>query len=463
MKRSAGLFICVLVITAMRVNSFAAERPALGAAPRYLENYEFLKSQTEVKDFFDPIKYIQLDSDPLTYISFGGEDRERFEAFLKNPLFGITRLRSDEYFLHRTLLHADLHVGEYFRSFVQFGYHNVWSKEGAITSTERSNVDLQQIFFETHLPLEKNEKLNLRVGRQEMPLGSQRLVSVREGPNVRQSFDAVRIDYDNAGNKFTSFLARPVLLRENAFDDKSDTTQKFWGIYSTLSITRELSVDMYYLGLNRERAKFAQGTADENRQTIGARLFGATSGVDYNFESAFQYGSFGQGKIQAWTFASDTGYSFKDLIWQPRIGLKADIASGDKKGSDKELNTFNALFPKGSYFTENALVGPANIIDLQPNITLKFSKAISVNFGADILWRESTQDAVYRQPTIAIAGTAGKPGAYTGTQYFVLGTWQIDSHLSLGLTYVHFAVANVIKTVGGGNNDYVGSWVSYRF
>jgi hypothetical protein len=143
--------------------------------------------------------------------------------------------------------------------------------------------------------------------------------------------------------------------------------------------------------------------------------------------------------------------------------LKANIASGDRNRNDKELNTFNALFPRGSYFTENALVGPANIIDLQPNVTLKVNTAISVNLGADILWRENTQDAVYRQPIIAIAGTAGKSDRYTGTQYFVLGTWQVDSHLSLGLTYVHFAVGNVIKAVGGGNSDYVGSWMSYRF
>jgi hypothetical protein len=283
----------------MHVNAFAGERPALGAASRYLENYEFLKSQTETEDFFDPIKYMQLDDSPLTYISFGGEVRERFEGFLKNPLFGTARLRSDEYFLHRSLLHADLHVSQYFRSFVQLGYHNVWSKEGVITSTERNNIDLQQVFFETNFPLEKNEKLNLRIGRQELAFGSQRLVSVRDGPNIRQSFDGVRADYGQGALKVTSFLTRPVLLRENAFDDKSDLSQKFWGIYSTLPIDQELSADMYYLGLNREKAKFAQGTADENRQTFGVRLFGAASGFDYNFETAFQYGRFGQGNVRA--------------------------------------------------------------------------------------------------------------------------------------------------------------------
>ncbi len=185
----------IFVFLLCSASAYADERPALTANPRFEENYQFLADPAKRTDFFDPVKYIQLGDDPHSYLSFGGEVRERYEGFLDNPLFGLNHLSHDDYLLSRTLLGADLHVTPYFRSFVQLGFHDVYGKDGTITSTERSRFDLQQAFAEGNLPLGEGEKLTLRTGRQEMPLGSQRLVSFREGPNIRQSFDAARAIY----------------------------------------------------------------------------------------------------------------------------------------------------------------------------------------------------------------------------------------------------------------------------
>lgn len=86
-----------------------------------------------------------------------------------------------------------------------------------------------------------------------------------------------------------------------------------------------------------------------------------------------------------------------------------------------------------------------------------------VNFGENILWRDNIQDAIYRQPNIAIPGTAGRKGRYIGTQDFVLVSWQFNKYTSINATYVHFSVGNTIKSIGGGDSDYVGSWISLRF
>ena len=439
------------------------DRPQLSSQPRYEEDYRFLTDPTKRSDIFDQVKFVSLSDDKDIFVSFGGEDRERFEDFIKKPLFGITNLNSDNYLLHRTLLHSDIHITDYFRSFIQLGYHNVWSKEGSITSTERSNTDIQQAFAEADLPLASDEKIGLRVGRQEIALGSQRLVSVREGPNIRQSFDAIRSTFKDASYNVTGFVAHPVSIKADAFDDTSDQKQDFWGFYGTVPLGKALNSDLYYLGLSRDDSKFAQGTGNEKRHSVGTRLWGTTLPFDYNIEGVYQFGTFGEGDISAWTFASDNGYNNKELPWQPRFGIKADVASGDKDNTDKDLNTFNALFPKGAYFTENALIGPANFIDLQPNILLKPLHDVSINAGADILWRENTNDAIYRQPNIAIPKTAGLGGQYTGTQNFILSTWQIDPHLSFTATYVYFVVGNAIKLAGGKDVQYLGSWVTYRF
>ena len=41
------------------------------------------------------------------------------------------------------------------------------------------------------------------------------------------------------------------------------------------------------------------------------------------------------------------------------------VASGDNDPRARTLNTFNALFPKGAYFGEIGLIGPANLLDVQ--------------------------------------------------------------------------------------------------
>jgi hypothetical protein len=53
---------------------------------------------------------------------------------------------------------------------------------------------------------------------------------------------------------------------------------------------------------------------------------------------------------------------------RPRLGLKANVISGDDDPNDRDLQTFNTLFPKRRYFGELSLLGPYNSINLHPSI-----------------------------------------------------------------------------------------------
>ena len=87
---------------------------------RFNEDYTYLADPRNRTDPFDPVKYIPLDpDDPKTYLSFGGELRERFEHFT-NPGFGVPpNPDDDDYLRQRIAIHGDLHVTEHFRVFVQ--------------------------------------------------------------------------------------------------------------------------------------------------------------------------------------------------------------------------------------------------------------------------------------------------------------------------------------------------------
>src|SRR5207249_3818893 len=126
--------------------------------------------------------------------------------------------------------------------------------------------------------------------------------------------------------------------------------------------------------------------------TIGARLFEKRGPWDYNFEGVFQFGKFASSDILAWTLASDTGYTFRDVGGTPRLGLRLDAISGDTNANDRTLGTFNPLFPRGAYFGEIALIGPANLLDVHPTLDVHLTSHVKVSADWDFFWRYSTGD-----------------------------------------------------------------------
>jgi hypothetical protein len=59
------------------------------------------------------------------------------------------------------------------------------------------------------------------------------------------------------------------------------------------------------------------------------------------------------------------------------------------------LQTLNPLFSRGNYFTEAALLGPQNFIDVHPGFRLQPSDTWSFDLGSDFYWRESLDDGIY--------------------------------------------------------------------
>jgi hypothetical protein len=430
---------------------------------RYDEDWTYLRDPAKHTDVWDPIKYIPLDATGDSYLSFGGEARLRYELY-DNYRWDQDAPDQDGYLLQRYLLSGDLHLGEHFRAFGQLQSSLENWREGGPRGTDEDELDVHQLFAD-FAPWTGKQSLTLRVGRQEMLYGSQRLVSVRESPNIRRAFDAVRLLTRSGDWRVDAFLSRPVEADPGTFDDWGDGDTTFWGVYAThpLRCLGDANLDLYYLGLDRPEAEFAQGTADELRHSLGARLSGKRRRWDYNFEAVFQFGSFGGGDIVAWTFASDTGYTFDHVAMKPRVGLRADVISGDTNENSSGLGTFNALFPRGAYFSEAGVIGPANLIDVHPTLDLDVTKSLHAYVDWDVLWRYSTHDGIYDNGGNVLRGADGS-ASFIGQQVGIQLEWEIDHHTTLNAAYSHFFPGTYIKESGpGAAMDFLGVWVIYRF
>ena len=464
--RSQQVIVFISLILGLNAYAKSAENPVPPSFKtiRYEEDYRYLKDQPTQADWLDGIKYIDLPFMPDAYLRLGGELRERYQN-LSNYEFGLTETNNDDYLLQRVLLHADIHLGRHFRSFVQFGSHYVFGKDNEKISVEENHLDLQQGFAELKFPIGTNE-ITVRGGRQEMSFGSDRLVSVRNNPNIRRSFDAVRVGLNRNKLKLDAFYAVPLELRRGVFNDDSDAKQSFWGIYGVLAeplAVPEINTDLYYLGLDRGGAAYTQGTANEQRHSVGVRLWGKPAPWDYNFEFVYQFGDFGTADIQAWTAASDTGYRWTDVPLKPRLGLKADVVSGDDNPNDNTLQTFNPLFPKLAYFSENALIVPANLFNVFPYLELEIVEDVDFTVGWDFLWRYSTNDAFYVNPFRPLEGTELSTERYIGSELTLDMSWQVNRNIQLSTAYVHLFASDLLNSVGADDVDFFMLMGSYRF
>ncbi|SDZ17064.1 Alginate export [Nitrosomonas sp. Nm33] len=346
---------------------------------RYDEDYRYLHEPQRQSDFWDSIKYIPIKDRENWFLSIGGEMRQRYE-FYHNPNFGAGPSDSrgnNDYLLQRYFLHADLHLGQHLRFFGQF----MSSLEdgrigGPRPEVDRNVFDVHQGFMDLVILFKDMMPLTLRLGRQEFEYGSGRLISVREVPNTRRSFDAARLLFRVNKWAIDGFWGKPVRNRFSVFDDDPDPNKSLWGVYAVRShsFLPDGHADLYYLGFENKQGVFAQGTAHEVRHTLGTRLWGQPLPWEYNVELIWQFGRFGAGNIEAWAVATNLHYNLSNLPLRPRLGLTVDITSGDRNPASANLQTYNPLFPTGAYFNLADLLGPSNFIHVHPSVDIYFAR-----------------------------------------------------------------------------------------
>ena len=151
----------------------------------------------------------------------------------------------------------------------------------------------------------------------------------------------------------------------------------------------------------------------------------------------------------------------------PQIGVTAGIASGNRGGSGSPLGTFNPLFPTGFYFGQGgiSLLGPSNLIEAGPHITLQLTRSLSLIADDHTFWRNSLQDGVYGLGVNLLVPGQGNSGRYIGNQPSVGVYWNASHHLSVSTAYGHFFVGSFLKQASplGKAVDYAAVWTTYKF
>jgi hypothetical protein len=438
--------------------------------PRYDEDFSFLAQPGRRHSSADPVKYVPLAAGrDDVYLSVGGEARLVYE-FFDNNAFGRGPQDDDGFLLQRYMLHFDLHVTDALRAFVDLKHNQVDGREGGPRPPDEDRADLHQAFVDLSTRPSDDLRLTLRAGRQELFYGSARLITNRNGPNTRQSFDGVKLITAAGDWRVDAFFARPVETDRGTFDDDADDTRSLWAVYATAPDARVVpgGLDLYYIGYHNDAARFDSGAGDELRHTLGARWFGRRGAVDWNCEGMLQFGTFDAAgddrDILAWSVATEAGYTFAGAPLSPRLSLRANAISGDGDRDDDSLGTFNALFPRGGYFGEIGVVGPANLLNLHPAVDLKLTRELTLTADCVLYWRYSEDDGLYNAAGALVRPAGGSDARFVGVQPSLLLAYRPTDQFWLIGTYSVFAPGGFIEDTGPDETThYVRVEAGFRF
>jgi len=389
-------------------------------------NWSYFCDAAHKTEYDAALKCIKLTHSGKLTVSVGGEIRERGE-YSDHPTWGQDP-PDNGYSLQRYALYEDIHAGSRVRLFSELDSALEYGRDGGPRAViDRDKLFVHQTFLDLDLWKSGDNYLRLRSGRQELSFGADRLVSIREGPNVLQNFDGFRLTLADRGWKTDLLATKYSESNPGIFDDSPTHSYSFWGLYTTHPFfsVKDTKIDLYYLGTDKKLAKFAQGNAREQRETVGSRLAGKHQNFDYDTEGTFQFGRFGSGDIRAWAIATNSGYTVSpsSSSVKMRFAFEGGVASGDHNLHDHTLGTFNALFPKGAYFNEAELLGPYNIIHLRPNVKFELRHNITIWPDASFFWRQSTSDAIYRVPEILQRASGASRARYIGSQANIELDW----------------------------------------
>ena len=257
-------------------------------------------------------------------IVWGGQIRPRYEfrdPFANNyDSFTSMRVRTQMV----ASLESDVDL------MIQLQDVRLWGEEkNTLTDYSADKFDLHQGYV--HLKKLGDGDHSLKIGRQMVALGGQRLIGAVEWTQQGRVFDGLQLLLAPSWGQvnLTAIQVAESDSTSGQFADDAYLT----GAYATLDQLPSGSLDLYAL-YNKDGAK------DTDQVTMGARLAGKKMAYSYRFEGSFQTGQRSAQDVSAFMFGGRIGGSVGGLD----LTLWYDYLSGDDDLADDKTKVFDTLF-----------------------------------------------------------------------------------------------------------------------
>ncbi len=408
--RNSGILILLLCF---RITEVSAQNAPIGLI-RPLDNNHALATDSTDWKFHRAIKELSLvKNEPGVLLSFGGEIREQIRYYNHVNFGDVSTGISDRdfYLQQRYMLHADLQMKRFLRIFIQLNSCHTTGKNSLSPQVDRDDLGVMQAFADLRFNIPF--PVQLRLGRQEFLFGQDRILGLRDGPTVRQTFDGARLTVETKEITGDVFLVQPVSYAPGIFDNSLRKKEYVLSSYWSAPLYKSNILDLYYFDVQSRNSTYANDTAHENRHSLGIRFSNGSGPFTYDAEFTWQFGHFGHQDIRAWHLTANFAYRWQEFAGRPKLSVREAVYSGDRTEDDEMMNTFRPVSTK-SPIHDIISVGSANIILFSPEAELVLSRKITFALRYLSFWRYSVNDGIYTNDIRKMTRETDEPGKKLG-------------------------------------------------
>lgn len=366
-------------------------------------------------------------------LTVGGQARWREEVYRGFNTLPIDDDNAQSRLVVSLDLLAGRHTGWYARAFTELRDDRSYGRSlpGGARTQDEDRHDIQTAQGEIG-----HGASYLRLGRQEIALGQQRLIGVADWSNTRRSSHGARLYLERGRFAFEAIDARPVLVRQQA-GNLVDSTQRF----RTLSLgsaagARPLArgLPALWQGYWYEQAIHPPGGARTHRVTTGGRLlwqWGTTARVarSIEVEGARQVGTTGARTLAAHVWVAEGLLRWKRVRGAPSVAIGIEQASGENPATPARLEAFTVLYPAAHAHGGYADVfGRTNVRELHAVSAWDPTKALALRAALYRFDRLRLADGVYTKQNAVFRPAGTNRDRHVADELDLTGTYRLGSH-----------------------------------
>jgi hypothetical protein len=377
------------------------------------------------------------------WLRLRGEFRERLEGF---DGLGFNSSRDDLYWLSRVRLNATVTPSRHLSVQAQAQDARVAKKTIAPTGAPfKAAMDLRMAFADVGA---STGPVTVRVGRQELVYGEQRLIGHVSWLNAARTFDGVKATFRTNAVSAEVFATSVVRILDGELDT-SGNGNRFAGVYgSTKKLIPAATVEPYVL-YKRDvnlRAE-AGGLGTLNQTTAGVRVAGTLPArLDYGVEMALQRGSLDTDDIRAWAGHWQLRETFRGAA-AIRLTGEYNFASGDADPTDSVRGTFDQLYPTphDKYGLADQ-IGWKNVHHARAGFEITPLNGLPLATNYHSWWLAEAHDAVYNAGSAVVARAAtGAADRHIGQEIDVQVSRALTPQLQMAAGYAHIFPGGFLK------------------
>ncbi len=469
MKRSQAVFFLRVLLLILLSGTAASLQAQTAGLPGAAAQQTTLETTPPPPDPQQPQPAEQSISDRLNshlpaWLRFSGEVRFRSAGILGD----FYRDSDDSYMLTRLRLNMELKPTSWLKFYFQGQDAHIVgaSQTSSLPPLQQDAMDLRLAYLE--LGDLKKGAFQLRVGRQELAFGEERLVGPANWLNTPRSFDGAMGSIRATGFRLDAFAASVVKIHDGQFNENTPGNY-IYGFYSGFSkLIPRATLEPYFFwrrqsGLITETKR--PGAADFG--TLGLRWAGKLArNTDYDLDMARQAGSLGTDTIAAWAGHWRAGYTIARVGFKPRFVAEYNYASGDHNGSDGRRGTFDQLFPSGhDLYGLTDQVGWKNIHHVRAGIEAKPAAKWMLSTKESLYWLADPHDALYNAASIAVAKSpGGTAGRYVGQELDFTASYKFNPRTAFSGGFGHLFPGKFLNALTPGlGYSYPYAAMTYTF